>query len=246
GTPVHDSATLSSYATGAAGQATYTVYSDSGCSIAVGSGGTKTVANGVVPDSGDVTLNRAGKYYWQVVYSGDTPTSTPVGTGFTRGSTSACGSEIEVVEVQSSIVTLLSSGNGATVISGSSVHDSATLSSFATGAGGQVTYTVYSDPTCTTPVASGGTKTVANGGAPNSDDVTLTTTGSYYWQVVYSGDTPSSTPVGTGFTRRSSSACTSEVEVVINPATSISIFDRITGLPTSGTQSTGTVNYSVY
>src|SRR5205807_2388739 len=170
GSAVHDSATLSSFASGAGGQATYTVYSDAACTNAVGSGGTKTVANGIVPDSNNVTLNTPGKYYWQVVYSGDTPTSTPAGTGCTRGSTSACGSEIEVVEIQSSIVTLLSSGDGGSVISGSAVHDSVTLSSFATGAGGQVTYTVYSDSSCTNAVASGGTKTVTNGIAPNSDD----------------------------------------------------------------------------
>src|SRR5205823_348893 len=142
-------------------QATYTVYSDSASTIAVGSGVTKTVLNGVVPDSNNVTLNTSGKYYWQVVYSGDTPTSTPAGTGFTRGSTSACGSEIEVVEIQSSIVTTLSAT--APVLAGSAVHDSATLSSFATGAAGQATYTVYSDSACTNSVGSGGTKTGTNG-----------------------------------------------------------------------------------
>src|SRR5205823_12507595 len=128
-------------------QATYTVYSDSASTIAVGSGVTKTVLNGVVPDSSPVTLNTAGKYYWQVVYSGDTPTSTPVGTGFTRGSTSACGSEIEVMQIQSSIVTTLSATTP--VLVGAAVHDSATPSSYGSATGGQATDTVYRYSDCT-------------------------------------------------------------------------------------------------
>src|SRR5206468_11651488 len=46
---------------------------------------------------------------------------------------------------------------------GSTVHDSATLSGATSGAGGTVTYTVYTDSSCTTSFAAGGTKTVTGG-----------------------------------------------------------------------------------
>jgi hypothetical protein len=51
-----------------------------------------------------------------------------------------------------------------------------------------VTYTVYSDPWHQTVAASGGTFPVTNGSVPNSNLVTLTTPGTYYWQALYSGD----------------------------------------------------------
>ena len=56
------------------------------------------------------------------------------------------------------------------------------------GAGGTVTYTVYSDSACTTSFAGAGTKTVTNGVVPDSNGVQFDTAGSYYWQAAYSGD----------------------------------------------------------
>jgi hypothetical protein len=55
-------------------------------------------------------------------------------------------------------------------------------------AGGTVTYTVYSDNTCSTQVADAGTKTVTNGNVPDSDPVTFNDAGTFFWQAVYSGD----------------------------------------------------------
>jgi hypothetical protein len=96
---------------------------------------------------------------------------------------------------QSSVTTSLSgggqSGPAITVPPGTAVTDSATLTGAnAANAGGTVTYTVYSDNTCTTVVASAGTKTVTSGSVPDSDPVTLNgPTGTvFYWQAVYSGD----------------------------------------------------------
>jgi hypothetical protein len=71
GATVHDSATLSGATADAGGTVTYTVYTDSACSQGAQSAGTKTVTNGVVPDSDAITFNTAGDFYWQAVYSGD-------------------------------------------------------------------------------------------------------------------------------------------------------------------------------
>ena len=71
---------------------------------------------------------------------------------------------------------------------GDTVHASATLSGAGAGAGGMVTYTVYSDSACTTVFAGAGTKTVTSGVVPDSNGVQFDTAGSYYWQAAYSGD----------------------------------------------------------
>jgi len=70
---------------------------------------------------------------------------------------------------------------------------------------------VYSDSSCSSQVASGGTKTVINGSVPNSDPVTFNSAGPCYWQAVYSGDANNDGATG---------ACTSEQLVVINPQVS--------------------------
>ena len=72
GTAVHDSAKLTGATANAGGTVTYTVYTNNACNAGAVSAGTKTVTNGVVPNSNDVTLNAAGDYYWQAAYSGDT------------------------------------------------------------------------------------------------------------------------------------------------------------------------------
>jgi hypothetical protein len=87
--------------------------------------------------------------------------------------------------VQPSIATTLSAE---TIEVGGTVHDSAALSGATSDAGGTVTYTVYTNNTCTQGAQSAGTKTVTNGVVPDSDPVTFNTVGDFYWQAVYSGD----------------------------------------------------------
>ncbi len=89
GASVHDSAVLTGETADASGTVTYTVYTDNACSLGAVSAGTKTVTNGVVPDSDPVTFNTPGTYYWQATYSGDTNNAGPV--------SSPCQSEILVV-----------------------------------------------------------------------------------------------------------------------------------------------------
>lgn len=91
GTKVIDSAKLTGLNTPTAGgSVTYTVYSDSNCTVVFAAAGTKTVTNGMVPDSDPVTFVNAATYYWQAAYSGDT---------FNNPSKSVCGSEQVIVKV---------------------------------------------------------------------------------------------------------------------------------------------------
>jgi len=78
-------------------------------------------------------------------------------------------------------------------------------------AGGTVTYTVYSDDTCTTQFADAGTKTVTNGSVPDSNAVTFNAAGTYFWQAAYSGDANNDP---------STSACTDEALVINAPTPS--------------------------
>jgi hypothetical protein len=143
GTPVTDQATLTgTNAASATGTVTYSVFSDSACTVSAGSGGTVTVTGGVVPASSAVTLSGAGKYYWQASYSGDANNSL---------STSTCGSEVETVSVSSSPptcvlssvingppkqieVTVQASGGLATVAVTEDVNDTVAVGSFTPGA----------------------------------------------------------------------------------------------------------------
>jgi hypothetical protein len=238
GQPVHDSATLTGATPDAGGTVTYTVYSDSTCSTQVADAGTKTVTNGSVPDSNSVTFNATGTFYWQAVYSGDSNN---------LGSTSDCTSETLVIRMNpTTITTQLSESPGSI---GDSVHDSATLHGATSDAGGTVTYTVYSDDTCSTQFADAGTVTVTDGSVPDSNPVTFNAAATYYWQAVYSGD---SNNLG------STSDCTSETLVIgMNPTTITTQLSESTGtvgdsvhdsatLHGATSDASGTVTYSVY
>jgi len=88
GTLVSDQATLTGATKNAGGTVTYTAYSDSACTLAVGDGGVRTVTNGIVQDSEGISFSILGTYYWQAVYNGDAGNHI---------ATSACGTEVETV-----------------------------------------------------------------------------------------------------------------------------------------------------
>jgi hypothetical protein len=202
GGTVHDSASLTGATADAGGTVTYTVYSDSTCTTSYADAGTKTVTNGVVPDSNAITFNSTGDFYWQASYSGDANNDPAL---------SVCTSEHLVVNKKSpSIATTLSTE---TVEVGGSVSDSATLSNATANAGGTVTYTVYTDTACTTGAQSAGTVNVTNGVVPDSNAITFNTAGDYYWQAVYSGDANNNP---------ATSVCTSEHLVVTKKSPAIS------------------------
>jgi hypothetical protein len=141
GDTVHDSATLSLSTSTAGGSVTYTVYTDSSCTVfanvgsgaVLGNAGTVTVTNAVVPDSNNITFNHAGTFYWQAAYSGD---------GNNAAATSTCTSEIVVISPNSpSLTTSLSATS---INTGDSVTDTATLSGATSGDTQPITISVYS------------------------------------------------------------------------------------------------------
>ena len=195
GTAVHDSATLSGATANAGGTVTYTVYTDDQCSNVLTGAGTKTVTNGVVPDSDPITFNNAGTFYWQAAYSGDANNNP---------ATSVCQSEIVVVNKNApSIATLLSETE---VAIGATVHDSATLTGATANAGGNVTYTVYTDTNAPTSLPSPD-QDGDQRGRSRLRRVTFNSAGTFYWQAVYSGDA-NNDPATSCASRRSSSSST--------------------------------------
>jgi hypothetical protein len=207
GTSVSDSATLSSSTPTAGGTVTYTVYTNSACSAGAQTAGTKVVTNGIVPNSDPIMFNTAGTFDWQAVYSGDANNNP---------ATSTCQTETLVVnKATPTISTVLST---TTAMTGTSVHDTATLASSTPTAGGSVTYTVYSDNSCSAGAQDAGTKVVTNSIVPNSNAIVFNTAGTFYWQVVYSGDANNNAATST---------CTEEIVTIIEQKGHI-IVDKIT------------------
>jgi hypothetical protein len=171
---VHDSATLSGATTDAGGTVTYTVYTDSGCSLNARAAGTVTVTSGVVPDSNALAFNTAGTYYWQAVYSGDTKNNP---------ATSKCTDEQLVVKPLQP---------GASTAQNLLPNDSFTLSGATPDAGGTITFSLYSpsDASCSgTPAYTEKVNVAGNNTYSTSNTTFLATaTGTWRWADSYTGD----------------------------------------------------------
>ncbi len=240
GSAVHDSATLHGQTSNAGGTVTYKAYTDSSCTQGAQSGRHEDGhERATCPDSDPITFNSVGDYYWQASYSGDSNGNNAV--------KSTCTDEHLVVTKKSpTIATVLSQS---TITVGGSVNDTSNLTGATSNAGGTVTYSVYSNASCTGGAQDAGTKTVTNGVVPNSNSLTFNTAGDYYWQASYSGDSNNNA---------AKSPCTSE-HLVVNPksptiATTLSsstitvggtIHDSAT-LTGATSNAGGTVTYTVY
>ena len=174
GTTVTDSATLHSATADAGGTVTYTVYTNNTCTNVFADAGTKTVTNGVVPDSDGVTFNDAGTFYWQAAYSGDANNDP---------ATSACLSEIVVVNPNEPAMTTAQNLRP---------NDNATITGATDDAAGTITFDLFApaDVTCagvpaftqTVNVSGNGTYSTTNTSFIASDE------GTWRWLVSYSGD----------------------------------------------------------
>jgi hypothetical protein len=230
GGTVHDSATLTGASATAGGTVTYTVYTNNTCTANPQSAGTKTVTNGVVPDSDAITFNSPGDFFWQASYRGDANNDA---------ATSDCTSAHLVVTKKSpSIATTLSA---TTIQVGGTVHDSATLTGATANAGGTVTYTVYTNNTCTLNPQDAGMKTVTNGAVPDSNAIIFNSAGDFFWQAVYSGDANNN---------GATSVCTSEHLVVTKaqPAmtTAPNLIPNDDSTITGGSSPTGTITFNLF
>jgi len=174
GATVHDSATLTGATSNAGGTVTYTVYTNTGCTQGAQDAGTKTVTNGVVPDSDPITFNSAGDYYWQAVYSGDANNN---------GDTSVCTSEHLVVN---------KNHPGISTAQHLIPNDDATITSATANAGGTITFKLFdpTDSTCAGTPAYTQTVNVSGNGTYSTTNTSFvaSTVGTWRWLVVYSGD----------------------------------------------------------
>lgn len=243
GQSLHDSATLSGQTATAGGTVTYRVFKRSGSTadctvsptnpnlVAANAAFTVTVTNGVVPDSPNFTPASYGTYDFQAIYSGDANNAA---------STSSCGSETFLVKATPSIATTLSATS---VTVGDTVHDSSALTGATSDAGGTVTYTVYTNNTCTTGARDAGTKTVTNGVVPDSDALKFDTPGDFYWQAVYSGDAKN---VGATSTCTDEHLVVNKAEAAVATVQKLRPQDSVTVSASAGGTPSGTVDFKLY
>jgi hypothetical protein len=87
---LHDSIAISgiSVADGTA-SVTFTLYSDAGCTVAVGWEIDSTIVGGAASTSAGIAVSSPGTYKWRAAYSGD---------AYNEGFTTACGSEVTKIE----------------------------------------------------------------------------------------------------------------------------------------------------
>jgi hypothetical protein len=226
---------------------TYSVYSGEACSGTALDSDTKTVTNGVVPNSKSFSVfTSAGKYSFQAVYSGD-PNND--------GATSDCKTEILTVKTGPTIETAVSPS---TIILGGSpdsASDTATLDG-GFDPTGTITFNAYgpSDTAVCTLGSEVFTDTVdVNGNGPyTSGAFTPSAAGKYWWVASYSGD-DNNDPA--------SDSCGAQYEVlaveppsglalivtVLDPST-ITLGDSATDTATlsGGVDPTGTITFNVY
>lgn len=157
------------------GTVSFNLYTNTTCSSTPTTQSGVALVNGTA-QSATTTITAAGLSY-TVNYSGDA-SNTP--------SVSQC---VAVLPTSSTVAVATTLSTTTSVLVGSTVSDSATLSGVTNTASGTVAYKVYTDNACTLNAQSAGVVTVTNGIVPNSSALPFNTAGTYYWQVVYSGDT---------------------------------------------------------
>ena len=209
GDKISDTAALTGAFLPTTGTVTFNLYGpgDETCTGTVTATSTVNISGTGTATSADFTTILAGTYHWIASYSGDTNND---------GVTGKCTDEHETTVISKfnpEITTSLSSANVTsaakiTILFGASVTDQATLTKFGPGAGGTVTYTVWSDSECKVWYADGGIKDVSNGVPGVSDSVNFPTPGKYYWTADYSGDVNNAP---------ANSACGAEVVTVTTP-----------------------------
>jgi hypothetical protein len=213
------------------GTVTYTAYSDAACTTLV------FTSSGIALGSPSAAFSPtvAGTYYFVAAYGGD---------GNNNAVTTACGALGETLTVSPlPAITITSTVTPSSIQIGGSASDSATLQGGVSPTG-TVTYTAYSDSSCTTSVF---TDTEPLGTASKS--FTPTTAGTYYFVAAYSGDAnnnAASSPCGASGETLTVSKATGTLTSQVSPAT-ITIGGSAIDLATRvGYNPTGAVTYTAY
>ena len=218
GATAYDTSTLSGVvnSSGIAG-VTYSYYTNNTCTANAVTVNTVTVStSGTVPNSSTVTFNNAGTFYWQAVYSGDA-NNNAASSPCTAGN----NEQLTVNKASPTIATALSSGS---ITAGTTANDTSTLSGLVNSTGtGTVTYSYYTNNTCTANAVTVNAVTVPTSGTvPNSSTVTFNSAGTFFWRAVYSGDAnnnAASSPCTAGSNEQLTVAKASPTVTATGPAT---------------------------
>ena len=255
GASAYDTATVTGTAgVTPVGTVTYTFFTDIACTGAGASAGTVTLnGDGTVPNSNVQGPLQAGSYSFLAAYSGD--------ANYT-GSTSTCepfavaqGSAAAATTVFDAAINAAWAGIETV---GASAYDTATVTpSAGLTATGTVTYTFFTDNTCTGTGASAGTVTLnGDGTVPNSNIQGPLQAGSYSFLAAYSGDanytasTSSCEPFAVA--QGSAAAATTVFDAATNTAwaatetVGASAYDTATVTGAVGVTPTGTVTYTFF
>jgi uncharacterized repeat protein (TIGR01451 family) len=210
-----DTATLSGGTSDATGTITFTLYDNDTCTHAVGTA--SATVNGADGDqyvsSPAIVVSATGTYHWIASYvSGDTSKNA--------NTISTCGAPNENPVVNPRPTTLTTNAGGPFVLGAGgtvALSDTATLSGGTSGAGGTITFMLFSDSACSNQVGTDVTAAVngADGKNYTSPPITVNAAGTYYWVASYGSDSKNAA---------SSSTCgdVNETPLVIKPHISIS------------------------
>ena len=173
GAATHDTSTFTGLvnSTGT-GTVTYSYYTNNTCTANAVTVNTVTVpTSGTVPNSSTVTFNSAGTYYWRAVYSGDA-NNNAASSPCTAGN----NEQLTVNKTSPTISTALSATS---ITLGATAYDTSTLSGVVNSSGiAGVTYSYYTNNTCTANAVTVNTVTVSTSGTvPNSNTVTFNNAG---------------------------------------------------------------------
>jgi uncharacterized repeat protein (TIGR01451 family) len=228
------------------GTVTFQLYgpNDATCSTVIFTSADRPLSGGSATSAAFPTTD-AGTYRWIATYNGDANNESVSGS---------CNDDNENVIVTKAAPTITTSlvggghtGASITVTLGTAVHDTSTLHNATADAGGTVHYQVFTNATCDSLLSDAGTKAVTNGSVGDSNPITFTQAGTYYWQADYSGDANN---------EAASSACNLETVTVSQniPAISTTASASVvvggnisdTAHLSGGFNPTGTITFNLY
>jgi GDSL-like Lipase/Acylhydrolase family len=167
------------------GTVTYSYFTNGSCSGPPSATQNVALDNGAVPNSGTVGPLAADSYSYQAVYGGD--------INFDASPVSACG-PFAVAAATPTTATVVDDATSnapwdGSEVTGASAYDTATVTGNAGVAPtGTVTYSFFTNGSCSAAPSTTQSVTLNTGVVPNSDTVGPLDAGSYSFDAVYNGD----------------------------------------------------------
>ena len=231
GARAYDTATVTGGISPATGTVTYSYFTNGTCTLPVASTQTVTMSAGNVPNSSTTDALAAGSYSYEASYSGDT--NNEPSTGVCEPFTVSKATPTTATVVNDAATNAPWTG---TEMTGARAYDTATVSAVAGFTPtGTVTYSYFTNGTCTTPPDSTETVTMSAGSVPNSSTTAALAAGSYSFDAVYNGDA--------NFGASAASVCEPFGVGKHAVTTATQVINQATGLPPTGSEVTGASFY---